>query len=48
MKKSILVMGMSALLSLPWVVQGAEAPNYLYGNSGIVNMYDHMGTAVYI
>ena len=41
-------MGLAALLSLPLAVHGAEAPNYLYGNSGIVNMYDHMGTAVYI
>ena len=48
MKKSILVMGLAALLSLPLAVHGAEAPNHLYGNSGIVNMYDHMGSAVYM
>lgn len=48
MKKSILAMGLAALLSLPLAVHGAEAPNHLYGNSGIVNMYDHMGSAVYM
>lgn len=48
MKKSILVMGLAALLSLPLAVHGAEAPIHLYGNSGIVNMYDHMGAAVYM
>ena len=48
MKKSILVMGLTALLSLPLAVHGAEAPIHLYGNSGIVNMYDHMGSAVYM
>ena len=46
MKKSIMVMGLAALLSLPLAVHGAEAPIHLYGNSGIVNMYDHMGSAV--
>ena len=48
MKKSILVMGLTALLSLPLAVHGSEAPIHLYGNSGIVNMYDHMGSAVYM
>ena len=41
-------MGLAALLSLPLTVHGAEAPIHLYGNSGIVNMYDHMGSAVYM
>lgn len=42
-------MGLAALLSLPLTVHGAEAPIHLYGNSGIVNMYDHMGVCcVYV
>ena len=48
MKKSILVMGLPALLSLPLAVHASGAPSCLYGNSNIISMYEHMGSAVYM
>ena len=48
MKKAFLAMGLAALLSLPVASYAAEAPVHLYGNSNMVNVYEHMGSAVYL
>ena len=47
MKKTILAIGLAAMMTLPLAAQ-AEAPEHLYGNSDIINMYEHMGSAVYM